>query len=121
MIVDNPNVSTSPERTVQRITLSSVLPATEDALADMCEFPEFRNANVTEFHANGMRMRRIYDANGTVIDTERLGVFAASSGDGASPGRSLAWKWIATPGAAAFLVIGLVAARAGHRDRTARN
>ena len=117
VIVDNPNVAAAPGRTVQRLTLSSIRPAAGDVLAGMCVFPELRNANVTELHADGTRTRRIYDADGTEIGTERFGAYAAGHAPGVSGQRAVAWEWITLPGAAAFLMLGLVAVRAGYRAR----
>lgn len=115
MIVDNPNVASAPGRTVQRIALSSIELADGPEIAKICDEPILCNANVTEYQSDGTRVRRIYDTDGQVIQTDRIGAFAA--GSGRSDERKLAWTWLAFPTAAGFIMIGFVAWAVGRTTR----
>lgn len=117
VIVDNPNVSEAPGRTVQRIMLTSIQGADSDALVRLCDMPKFRNANVTELQPDGTRTRRIYDADGNVIQTDRFGLYANNSPVDLNSRRALAWEWITLPAAAGFMLIGFVAWAVGRTTR----
>ncbi|MBL8878727.1 MAG: hypothetical protein JNG88_06360 [Phycisphaerales bacterium] len=116
VIVDNPNVAAAPGRTVQRITLTSIELADGPQIARICEAPVLCNANVTEYQPDGTRVRRIYDADGLVIQTDQIGAFVA--GPQTLQQRKLAWAWSALPAAAAFTLIGFVALKIGRATRS---